>query len=537
MRKSIFVSVALTMMAALPLWAQPLLPRIENPVVWADMPDPDVVRVGDTYYFISTTMFYMPGGTIMQSKDLVNWELAGYLFDKLTDSPRYDLQGGTAYGRGQWATSLQYHNGRFYALFCANESGDMGQTYIYTASQAAGPWMLVSRLPHFHDASLFFDDNGRTYVFYGTGEQVELTSDLKGVVEGSHRQMFQREADETGILEGSRLVKHCGRYYLLMISHVYEQGRHRREVCYRSDNLAGPWEKKVILESDLNGFGYAGQGTIFNTPEGDWYGMIFQDRGAVGRVPTLMPCRWRDGWPMLGDEDGRIPERMQPLVSGQAPCPIVVSDNFDSPQLDPHWQWNHNPADRAWSLTERRGWLRLKTSRVVRNLYLAPNTLTQRMQGPRCSATTRLDVSHLRDGDRAGFCAFNGQSGVLMVRKEGKRLVLQMSEQQVNLTDSEKRVVSVDEDTKESIDITALLKDIRTSAIFLRIDADFTHGRDIATFYYSTDGCHWKQIGSDFQMLFDWQRLFVGTRFALFCFGTKQVGGYAEFDDFCYELR
>lgn len=123
----------------------------------------------------------------------------------------------------------------------------MGRTLIYSAPQAADPWTLVSRLSHFHDSSLLFDDDERVYVFYGTGEQVELTSDLQGVVEGSHRQMFKREADETGILEGSRLVKHQGRYYLLMISHVYELGRHRREVCYRADILAGPWEQKIIL--------------------------------------------------------------------------------------------------------------------------------------------------------------------------------------------------------------------------------------------------------------------------------------------------
>ena len=449
----------------------------------------------------------------------------------------YDLEEGTAYGRGQWATSLQHHNGRFYALFCADESGDMGRTYIYSAAQAAGPWTLESRLPHFHDASLLFDDDGRVYVFYGTGEQVELTPDLQGVIEGSHRQMFQREADETGILEGSRLVKHCGHYYLLMISHVYEPGHHRREVCYRADNLAGPWEKKIILESDLDGFGYAGQGTIFNTPEGDWYAMIFQDRGGVGRVPTLMPCRWRDGWPMLGDEDGRIPQKMQPLVSGHSPIPIVVSDNFDTAQLDPHWQWNHNPEEKAWSLNERKGWLRLKTSRVVENLYLAPNTLTQRMQGPQCSATVRLDVSHLKDGDCAGFAAFNGQSGVLTVQKEGKRLALQMSEQQVNLKGSEKRVESVDEEIKARIDLSSLLKSTHTTPLYLRIDADFTLGRDIATFHYSTDGNNWKQLGSEFQMRFDWQRLFVGTRFALFCYSTKQAGGYADFDDFCYQLK
>ncbi len=506
----------------------------ENPIVWADMPDPDVIRVGDTYYFMSTTMFFMPGAPVMQSKDLVNWDIAGYVFDRLTDSPKYDLLQGTAYGRGQWATSLKYHNGRFYVLFCPNEQGDMGRSYIYTATKASGPWTLVSRLPHFHDSSLFFDDDGRIYVFYGTGEQVELTPDLQGVVPNSHRQLFQREADETGLLEGSRVVKHLGRYYLLMISHVYQPGRHRREVCYRADNPAGPWEKKVILESDLKGFGYTGQGTIFDTPYGDWYAVIFQDRGGVGRVPTLMPCRWIDGWPMLGDEQGRIPEQMRPLTSGQPPTNIVVSDEFEGPSLDAHWQWNHNPIDKAWSLSERPGWLRLKTARVVPNIYLAPNTLTQRMHGPRCSATVEIDVSHLKDGDCAGFCAFNGQSCVLSVKKVGKNFVLEMSEQQVNLRGNDKAVESVDEKVVDSRQLKA--KEAK-GRLHFRIDADFTLGSDIASFYFSNDGEQWTRLGNDFKMRFDWQRLFVGTRFALFCYATKKTGGYADFNSFQYQLK
>lgn len=209
-------------------------------------------------------------------------------------------------------------------------------------------------------------------------------------------------------------------------------------------------------------------------------------------------------------------------------------DDFASPRLNPHWEWNHNPVGTAWSLTERAGWLRLKTSRVVSNLYLAPNTLTQRMQGPQCSATVRLDVSHLKRGDRAGFSAFNGQSGVLTVAKDGSRLLLQMSEQQVNFTGQELVVESVDEDIKESIDLSSVLKCAHTSTVYLRIDADFRLGRDIATFHYSTDGSTWTKIGSDFQMRFDWQRLFVGTRFALFCYATRQTGGYADFDAFDY---
>ena len=103
--------------------------------------------------------------------------------------------------------------------------------------------------------------------------------------------IFEREADERGLLEGSRMLKHNGRYYLLMISHVWAPGRHRRQVCYRSDNIRGPYEKQVILQSDYGGFPYVGQGTIVDSKDGDWYAVIFQDRGAVGRVPhaVFMP--------------------------------------------------------------------------------------------------------------------------------------------------------------------------------------------------------------------------------------------------------
>ena len=86
--------------------------KIQNPMLWADVPDPDVIRVGDTFYLVSTTMHLMPGAPVMASKDLKNWETVGYIFDKLTDSPKYDLLQGTVYGRGQWATSLKYHNGK-----------------------------------------------------------------------------------------------------------------------------------------------------------------------------------------------------------------------------------------------------------------------------------------------------------------------------------------------------------------------------------------------------------------------------------------
>ena len=510
-------------------------PPIQNPMLWADVPDPDVIRVGDTFYLVSTTMHLMPGAPIMKSKDLKNWETVGYIFDKLTDSPKYDLLQGTAYGRGQWATSLKYHKGKFYALLAPNEQGAMGDTYIFSAEKAEGPWTIVSRMRHFHDCSLFFDDDDRVYVIYGTGEMMELKADLSDVIEGTHRQIFQREEDEKGLLEGSRVIKHNGKYYLLMISHTYGPGKHRREVCYRSENIHGPWEKQVILESEFGGFSYEAQGTIVDTEDGDWYGIIFQDRGGVGRVLTVMPCRWINGWPMLGDENGKVPDTVRPLKNGEPEATIVKADDFSQARLGLHWQWNHNPIDQAWSLTERPGYLRLKTNRVVPNIYLAPNTLTQRMEGPSCSGIIVMDLSRMKDGDRAGLAAFNSDTGALTVKKTGKKLTLEMNELKVELTDRNKEVKNVEEKTIESIEL-------KQQKVWLRIDADFRPvktqgfmpGKDLATFYYSLDGETWTKMGSDYKMGFDWRRFFMGSKFGIFNYATKKAGGYVDIDTFDY---
>ena len=534
------LGIALMLCASVNVQAQPnrdnksenlITDMIDNPMLWADVPDPDIIRVCDTFYLVSTTMHLMPGAPIMKSKDLKNWETVGYIFDKLTDSPKYDLSPteGTVYGRGQWATSLKYHKGKFYALLAPNEAGSMGDTYIFTADKAEGPWKQVSRMRHFHDCSLFFDDDDRVYVVYGTGEMMELKKDLSDVIEGTHRHIFKREADETGLLEGSRMIKHNGKYYLLMISHVYAPGRHRREVCYRADNIQGPYEKRTILQSEFGGFSYEAQGTIVDTQDGDWYGIIFQDRAGVGRVLTVMPCRWIDGWPMLGDEEGKVPARVRPLKSGEPAKSIVCADDFSSEKLGLHWQWNHNPVDKAWSLTERPGYLRLKTARVVPNLYLAPNTLTQRMEGPKCTGSVALDLSKMKDGDIAGLAAFNDHSAVMAIKKVGKKLTLELSDQQVRLTQREKKVEKVEVKVLESVDLNK-----NQQKIWLRIDANFIPRTDIATFSYSLDGKEWTKIGGDFRMGFDWQRFFMGTKFGIFNYATKKVGGYVDVDEFAY---
>ena len=499
----------------------------DNPMMWADVPDPDVIRVGDDYWLVSTTMHLMPGAPVMHSKDLVNWKTVSYVFPSLHDTPKYDMQEGTVYGRGQWATSLRYHNGLYYLYFSPNDAPFRG--YVYTTKDPREGWTLHSRIPHFHDASLFFDDDGKAYVFYGTGEMKELLPDLTDVKpNGLKGKVFERDETETGLLEGSRFIKHDGKYYLIMIS--WPKGKPRRQVCYRADNIMGPYEKKVILESEFGGFPYAGQGTIVDDGNGNWYGVIFQDRGGVGRVLTLMPCTWQDGWPMLGDIDGKIPERMGKPMAGYSGGQIVSSDEFGSDKMNIDWQWNHNPINEAWSLTERPGWMRLKTSRIVENLYVAPNTLTQRMEGPECSAKVKMDISKMKDGDVAGFSAFNGDAGVVEIKKQGKKLILLAESQSCKMTDKEKLITNV-----MSTEAYRKELDKKTTDIYFRIDADFRPGKDLATLYYSIDGENWTKVLSDYKMIFDFTRFFMGSKFAIFNYATKKKGGYVDVDWFRYE--
>lgn len=527
--KKIILSAAFIIASALTLTAQSSDNgdgTFTNPVIWADCPDPDVIRVGEDYYFVSTTMHLMPGAPVMHSKDLVNWEIVSYIFDRIEETPRYDMQEGTVYGRGQWATSLRYRDGVFYAYFTPNDKPYKG--YVYSTTDPRGKWELYSTIPHFHDASFFFDDNGKTYMVYGTGMIRELKPDLTGVLEGGlDMKLFERDKEENSLLEGSRMIKHEGRYYLLMIS--WPRGGIRREVCYRADKIEGPYEKKVILETTFGGLGDGvAQGTIFDDPQGNWYGMIFQDRNGIGRVPMLMPCRWVDGWPMLGDENGKVPEIMEKPVQGCERKALTVSDEFESGTLGLCWQWNHNPVDHAWSLTERPGHLRLKAQKAE-SIFNARNTITQRMEGPQCSATVALDLRGMKEGDVAGFSAFNSDAATLSVTKKDGKYCLTMSEEGVRLDSDTKAIISTSRDIKEEV----LFK---KKKIYLRIDGDFRPGptRDTGECWYSLDNRNWHRIGQEFRMNFDWQRFFMGTKYAIFNYTTSEDGGYVDVDFFRY---
>lgn len=487
-----------------------------NPVIFADVPDMSIIRVGDTYYMSSTTMHMSPGVPVMKSNDLVNWKIVRYAYDTLADVDELNLVNGkNAYGKGSWASSLRYHKGTYYLTTFAQTTG---KTYIFsTGDIEKGQWKQVSFKPAYHDHSLFFDDDGRVYLIYGNGKLniVELNSDVSGIKPGGINQVLIENASSpagTNIglgAEGSQLFKVNGTYYLFNIT--WPRGGMRTVVVHRANNILGPWEGKVALQDR----GIA-QGGIINTPEGKWYAYLFRDFGAVGRIPYLSPLTWQDGWPVIGD-NGKVPDSLA-LPTGKRIEPgIVASDEFIRQKGDSTmpsvWQWNHNPDNRLWSLTQHKGFLRLTTGRVDTSFLSARNTLTQRTFGPVCSGSTALDFSGMKDGDFAGLALLQKNYGLVGVKAENNEYYLVMINAQTGTAIESSRIP------------------LKRKKIYLKAECDFTNKKDIAHFFYSTDGKQWIAIGMELKMSYTLPH-FMGYRFGLFNYSTKTAGGYADFDYF-----
>ncbi|MBU3820958.1 glycoside hydrolase 43 family protein [Flavobacteriaceae bacterium XHP0103] len=489
--------------------------KAQNPIIFADVPDISMIRVGDTYYMSSTTMHMNPGVPIMKSKDLVNWEMVNYAYDTLANIDQANLKNGKSeYGRGSWASCIRYHNNTYYV---STFSGTTHKTYIYsTPDIEKGPWNLITIDAQYHDHSIFFDDDGKIYIIWGVRKLMiaELKDDLSGIKEGTDRVLIEDAnapaGKNVGLGEGSQLFKVNGKYYLFNI--CWPQGGMRTVVIHRADNINGPWEGRIGFMDQ----GVA-QGGIIDTPDSRWFAYLFQDHGSVGRIPYLVPVKWEDGWPIIG-VDGKVPETLDlPASKGLIPN-IVNNDEFDRKDgesaLPMVWQWNHNPDNSLWSLTERKGFLRLKTGRIDSLFLKSKNTLTQRTFGPVCSGSTLLDVSNMKEGDYAGLTAFQrkfGQVGVKLIN--GQKQLFMVS----NKTDKPTELQSIP---------------LAQNNVYLKIECDFRNKIDIAKFFYSLDGKDWRQIGGELKMEYTLMEHFMGYRFGLFNYATKNTGGYADFDYF-----
>jgi beta-xylosidase len=475
-----------------------------NPVINADFPDPDVVLVHDTYYMVTTTMFIFPGVTILKSNDLVNWEYCSNAVPRFDFHPSYDLHGGHRYSHGQWATSIKYHDGKFHLLFITLDEGG----FLCTSSKAEGPWEIKKLPKGFYDPGLFFDDDGKIYVTHGYSK-ISITEVDKTLTPVGRDSLVFTGSIRRG-LEGMHVYKINGYYYL----YGTYGGLDGIQVALRSKNIYGPYEEKVVISDSSKNVNFGvHQGALIKTQAGEWWTILFSDRGPFGRFPSLQPVTWIDGWPMVGIEGKGVVTHKKPNVGKTYPATTLpTSDEFNDIKLGMQWGWNHNPDSTKWSLTESPGNLRLTTGKVVSSLREARNTLTQRMftyysENTPTLGVAKIDVSNMKDGDIAGLAVFQDPYAFVAVKQLQNARYICMIDNGLEIG-------------------TAALKN---SVVYLRASAHYGTGKTI--FSYSTDNKTFTTIGNEFEMKFNLS-VFTGNKFCLFNYATKSAGGNVDFDWF-----
>jgi beta-xylosidase len=474
-----------------------------NPILNADYSDPDVIRVGDKYYMVASDFHFM-GMQVLESEDMVNWKLIAQIYDRL-DFPGWNENG--RYAGGSWAPAIRYHDNKFRVFFCTPHEG----LFMSSATDAAGPWSplhLVRAVEKWEDPCPFWDDDGNAYLGrskHGAGPIIIHKMSPDGT-----RLLDDGVTVYTGpVAEGTKLFKRDGYYYMSIPEGGVEAGW---QTVLRSKSIYGPYEKKVVLEQGGTPVNGPHQGAIVDTPDGQWFFYHFQHSGTLGRVVHLQPMHWRDGWPVMGvdlDRNGigePVHSWKKPIQSAAVFAP-QTDDDFSSPDLSLQWQFNHNPADEAWSLSSPGGCLTLKALKSP-SFRLARNTLTQKMMGYVSEATVAIDVSKMVDGQRNGLVCMGKENSMLGVKMEKGQ-----------------RSLYISNDTTEQA-----VAPVRTEQLYLRVSIDIP--RRHIRFSYSEDRITFTPCGEPFFVRFGFWK---GARVGLYCYHTQKDAGEASFLWFTYK--
>lgn len=494
-----------------------------NPVVYGDFPDNDVFLGpdGKTFYFSSSSFHYSPGAPILQSTDLVNWELIGHSVPTLDFGSNYFMENNkTAYNGGIWASTMRHRksNNQWYWIGCIN----FWTTYVYTAPDVTGPWQQsASFQPCFYDCGLLIDDDDTMYVAYGsdTVSVAQLSADGLSIVKT--QQVFSYPSECTGI-EGNRIYKINGLYYILddCPSQAITE-------IWKSSSPFGPYERKILnngIPSPIPNSGSPDQGSLIEAPNGQWYFMSFAWAYPLGRLPVLAPLTWgSDGFPILETVNGAWGESYPyPLPENINVPSWIGGDQFWGTSLGPAWEWNHNPDTTKFSLDSPG--LTLQTATVTNDLYHARNTLIHRPNGQFPVGTVLVDFTNMADGDQCGLAIFRDQSAWIGVVRSGNSYTVTAVQGLTQDPNNDWATTSTG-----SIVGTA---SISVGQVYLQVGMDArADGSKQAWFSYSSDGNSFSPLGGAFALDSGWN-YFMGYRFAIFNFAKESLGGSIKVLDF-----
>jgi len=495
-----------------------------NPILYADYSDPDVLRVGDDFYMVSSSFDAVPGLPILHSKDLVHWELIGHA---LQQQPPIDVYRTPQHGNGAWAPSLRFYAGQFFIFYPDPNYG----IYMVKSSSIQGPWsepLLIKAAKGWIDPCPLWDDDGKAYLINGlaasrSGVKTALvlsrmSPDGTKLLDSGALIIDGHDQDAT--LEGPKIYKRHGYYYVFAPAGGVPKGW---QLVYRSKSIYGPYERRVVLAqggTDING---PHQGAWVDTPSGeDWF-LHFQDLGPYGRVVSLEPMHWgSDDWPAIGvkpSSEGTgepVASFTKPKISGVAPRYTPAdSDEFNANSVGLQWQWQANP-EANWAFpAPNLGALRLiaiPESSADVNLWNVPNLLLQKFPAPQFTVTAKLRFTPRLKGEQTGLAILGKSYSAIVIQNTDKGLVV-------------KQVTREHADRGEqSVESPAV--SLQGDTFYLRAQVDKNAA---ASFSYSLDGATFHPMGTAFHATVG---AWIGAKVGIFAVGVSSQNefGYADYD-------
>jgi beta-xylosidase len=494
-----------------------------NPIISADYSDPDVIRVGNDYYMVSSSFNCIPGLPVLHSMDLVHWELEGYALARLQPDEYYSVP---RHGGGVWAPCIRYHNGEFYIYYPDPDYG----IYLVRAKNPVGPWsepLLVKKGKGLIDPSPLWDDDGNAYMVYAfAGSRAGVKSVLmvsrmnaEGTSVGDEGIMVFDGHETHPTVEGPKFYKRNGYYYIFAPAGGVTNGW---QLILRSGDIYGPYEERVAMHqgtTDVNG---PHQGAWITTPSGeDWF-IHFQEKGPYGRIVHLQPVRWTDDWPVIGSDDDNdgTGEPVASFSIPQAdktwkPAALPASDEFSSSIMGLQWQWHANPS-LTWGYPSKAyGCYRLNCVTRPdnsRNLWDIPNLFLQKLPAEEFTATSLIHFRLRSDGEEVGMVIM-GQDYqyISLKRSEGSNWI---------------RLVRCSEANVGSDEVVIFSGEMSSNELFFRVKVE---KKALCSFSYSTDGTTYIELGTPFRAR---AGMWIGAKIGFFALrdGFINDTGYGDID-------
>ncbi|MEL0455845.1 glycoside hydrolase 43 family protein [Flavobacteriaceae bacterium SZ-1-7] len=499
-----------------------------NPIIYADYSDPDVVRVGYDYYMTASSFNVAPGLPILHSKDMVNWTLINHALETQVPEETFNMP---QHGNGVWAPAIRYHKGEIYIYWGDPDFG----IYMVKTKDPYGKWdepVLVMEGKGLIDPCPLWDDNGDAYLVHayaGSRRGVKSllsvnkmnTEGTKVIDKGIH--VFDGH-DNHDTVEGSKFYKRNGYYYIFAPAGGVATGW---QLILRSKNIYGPYEEKVVLEqgsTDING---PHQGAWVDTPDGESWFYHFQDVDAYGRIVHLQPMTWKNDWPIMGkDFDGNgigepVKSHKKPNIGkSYAVENPVETDNFDGFNIGLQWQWHANN-DVVWhAKLPGNDYLRLFSIKVdedAANLWMAPNLLLQKFPAPSFTASTKITLipEEAKSGKTSGLIVMGMDYATLSISHDENGFFL-------NQTEALKAIDGAAEVTNETVKL-------KSNTAYFKVEV--TAPNAMCQFLYSENGKKFKKIGKPFKAK---EGKWIGAKVGLFSISPQEAkrGGYADVDYF-----